>query len=367
MNPQIYKAATDPISALRERAEESGRALALAFSSYFPLEILDALGLEAAWLPNMCAADYPRAQAEIQTFVCNPVRAAIEAVLAANLPLALIACTTGCDARLAMPDIFRLANVPAAVLTLRLPVAVGTERSLAQANQALAEFVQDAQVLLGRQIDADMLCEATKQREAGRAFLRRLFEGLGDECDAVDAYALALASQVLSPAVFLRVASNVVLDKPGTRGVRVMLCGSSLPSLAFVHDIQALGAQIVADDTCTGARAASRTLQPFGQGFGAVLEAIARSLANRPFHGPVMVEPNNARIRRLVECAQRRHVRLVIYALYKFCDPHAFEIPLLQNALQKAGVAFLSVEVDREPFLSARDRMRLQTALEAFL
>lgn len=361
MDDVLTRAARDPVGALRERAEASGRELGLAFSSYFPLEVADAFDLEGAWLPNWTAPDYPAADAELQAFVCNPVRAAVEAVLAAGLPLGLLATTTGCDARLAMGGVFRQERVSAPTVMLRLPVAVGTEASRHQAERALRAFCDEAREALGHGLDEDLLREACAARQTVRERVADLLDRMGDSVPAVRAYRAALASQVLAPGVVLDALDSAPRDSdPIARGVRVLVSASSLPSLQMIEDLESLGAVVVGDDTCTGTRAASRRVTPGDD----LLGAVARSLVERPSHGPVMVEPGRARVDRVVDLARRREARAVVFLRHKFCDPHAFEVPVLRRALEEAGIACLDLEVDREPGLSARDRMRVETLVE---
>jgi len=358
MTDRLRPAAQNPIEALRERARNTP--LGLAFSSYFPLEVLDAMGLEGASMPNRPAPDYPAAEAELQTFVCNPVRAAVDTVLSAGLPVGLIATTTGCDARLAIGSVLG-ARYSAPAVMLRLPVKLGSVAALRQAEAALAAFCRDAEAALGRALDPDRLAQACTQREAVRVRLTDLFEGLGERTSAMHAYAAALASQVMSPSQILE-----LLDDPGESGAmrsgpRILLSGSSIPSLQFIADIESLGAVIAADDTCTGVRGACRRVHPRGDD---LLNAIARSVLERPVHGPVLVQEPHLRAAHLASLARSRRVQAVVFCCYKFCDPHAFEIPGLRAALQRDGIPSVVVEADREPGLAARDRMRVQALLE---
>lgn len=368
MDGILERAARDPVGALRERAQGSGRELGLAFSSYFPLEVLDALDLEGAWLPNLCSPDSPEADAELQAFVCNPVRAAVQAVLGEGLPIGLFATTTGCDARLALGGVLRQDRVTAPTVMLRLPVSVGTRTSVTQGVNAVRAFCSEAEAALDRHLDPEVLAEACLARQAVRERVSDLLERMGDEVGATAAYTAARASQVLAPRVFLD-AMRASPEPPGPprNGVRTLISGSSLPSLRLIEDIESLGAIIVADDTCTGLRGVCRRValpEDASSHCEVVLDAIGRSLIERPWHGPVMVEPGRARAERIVAMARRRKVRVAIFVRFKFCDPHAFEVPLLSRALEEVGVTSLDLEVDREPGLSSRDAMRLQTMLE---
>jgi len=361
----IEKAASDPLGALESRAAYSGRRLGLAFSSYFPVEVMDALGLEGAWLPPVPRADYPRAESVLQAFVCNPVRSATDIVLGRDLPIGLLASTTGCDARTVLSGIFRTAGMEDPIVLLRLPVAVGTETTTRQFIDALRAFCDEAAGVLGHRIDMATLSESCSAREDVREKFRDLFLRLGDDdVYAPSVYTAAVAAQVMEPRAFL----DALGSGPPARaraddgdGVRVMISGSSIPSPRIIDDIESIGARITADDTCTGIRAACRTVK---QDSDDLIEAIGKSIANRSHHGPVMLEPDHGRIHGVVDTARERKVEAVIMLHYKFCDPHSFEAPGLAKALDDVGIRSLMVETDRDKGLASRDRTRVQTLLE---
>ena len=360
---KLKTAANDPVATLNSRVQASGKPLGLAFSSYFPLEVLDALGLEGAFVPPVPKPDYPEAEAIFQAFVCNCMRSAADTILAGGLDVGLLAATTGCDSRLALATTLRTAGVDAPVAMFRLPVIVGSPIAIKQAGAALIEFCAESGTAIGSDLDKDALVLACREREKVRIRLANLFDGLGNNgTGASTVYTAAVAAQVMAPGEFLQAADGdlPVVDNVPT-GARILLSGSSIPSPKIFEDLESLGARVVVDDTCTGTRAACRRVGPLD---GDPLEAIGASLINRPLHGPTMMEPAHERIRQLVDTARARRVQAAILLHYKFCDPHAFEAPGLVKAFEDASIRCLVLEVDREPALAARDRTRVETLLE---
>jgi len=361
---KLKNAANDPIGALKARSKESGRPLGLAFSSYFPLEVLDAFDLEGAWLPPVPRPDYPDGEAVLQAFVCNCVRSSADIILHGDLPVGLVAATTGCDSRLALATVLRTAGVGAPVVMLRLPVTVGNPLAVEQGSRALAGFCDETRAALGRDLDLEVLKKARDIREKGRELLTGLFENMGDGgLPASSVYTAAVAAQVMDPGDLIKALEEAPrADKAPVNGIRCMLSGSSIPSPRIVEGLEAIGVKVVADDTCTGTRAACRRTV---KGVDDPVRAIGASLINRPLHGPTMLEDGHARIQQIVDTAVRRRAQAVIMLHYKFCDPHAFEAPGLTEALERAGVRSIVLEADREPGLTARDRTRVETLLEA--
>jgi benzoyl-CoA reductase/2-hydroxyglutaryl-CoA dehydratase subunit BcrC/BadD/HgdB len=78
---------------------------------------------------------------------------------------------------------------------------------------------------------------------------------------------------------------------------------------------------------------------------------------------PAKHSGTNDRRERLVEMVLKKGVQGVIFFFLKFCDPHAFDYPYLQEALEKAGIPSLVVEVEDQ--LQAEGQLR--TRLEAFI
>ena len=65
----------------------------------------------------------------------------------------------------------------------------------------------------------------------------------------------------------------------------------------------------------------------------------------------------------LVRLAREKGARGVVFFLLKFCDPHAFDYPYLKEALERAGIASMVIEV--EDRLPADGQLR--TRFEAFI
>lgn len=360
---RISLAARNPAGELAERSRRGP--LAVAFSSAVPLEVLDALGLEAAWLPALPASTTPRADALLQAFTCAYTRAAAELVLSSSLPVGLVAAASGCDAQTALQGVLLDA---APLATLKLPIAVDGPAASRQAEGALREFVAAAESAVGRRLDAPRLKAACELREGVRVRVTRAFEAMAaGRLPAARAYELAIASQVMDPVSFLDAAGPADGDgattaPPDDGSVRLMLSGAHVPSVAVIEDMASHGARVVLDDTETGTRGASRRLPLEGPD---PLRAIAGSLLDGCAHGPVRVVPGRSRVEGLVEAADEAGVDAALLLHYRCCDPHAFEAPALLRALREAGIPGVVVEVDRDPTLSARDLARLQALVES--
>jgi benzoyl-CoA reductase/2-hydroxyglutaryl-CoA dehydratase subunit BcrC/BadD/HgdB len=331
------------------------RPLAVVFSSYFPSEILDALGFYTVTLPNLPITELPNADASLESFVCHPVRSWLEALLALEIKPALVVTQSGCDARVVLCGVIREALNDVRCLTLSLPIVANDEKVVIPAKNALISFSKDVQNLFQKKLDLDRLRDAIAKRQETRSRCFRVFSSL-EEYDSIEAYEYAIASQILPPDEFLA----LPLPKKATnKGVYALLSGSSIPSIRFIEDIESLGFKIAMDDTCTGIRQASRLVEEDTDLF----TAIARSIVFRRFHGPTMIcEERKAG---LAYMAKEKAIKVAILFAYKFCDPHLFEAPRLSQALRDSGIFPIAIEVDSGEALLERNKTMLKSALES--
>jgi benzoyl-CoA reductase/2-hydroxyglutaryl-CoA dehydratase subunit BcrC/BadD/HgdB len=71
----------------------------------------------------------------------------------------------------------------------------------------------------------------------------------------------------------------------------------------------------------------------------------------------------DGRAKHIVRLVKEKNARGVIFLLFKFCDPHAFDYPDIKKYMDEAGIPVLLLEID-DP-LPAEGQ--LKTRFEAFL
>lgn len=77
-----------------------------------------------------------------------------------------------------------------------------------------------------------------------------------------------------------------------------------------------------------------------------------------------LYEPKKPRGKWLAQLAKARGADAVYFCLMKFCDPEAFDYPLVKKDLEEAGVPLLSVEHDQLVESTEQLRTRIQGFLE---
>jgi len=368
---EFFEIARSPLTYLKQTVDSDN--LAISFSGVFPLELLDAMGFRAVWLPPVMRVRYTRADSLLQVFMCSRSRSVVDVLAGQDLPIAAVGAVTDCDAKDVIPGVLEAAGVRVPVVTLRVPIRVDHSAAVDLSIAAVKQWVQEARQAFGRDLDPGLLARSCALRARVRQRITEVFEGIGRDVDPVFAYAVAISSQVMPPDKFLRLLGAGPWPKPSRGGVPTLLTGSELPNLAMVEDLQDLGALIVADDTETGVRAASRPAEhPHCDDWETrssfdtegILEVIGAGMVFRK-HGPTKVTAPGSRLQELVGLCMHRGVKAAVFGLFKFCDPHAFEAPELIEQMKMAGVRSLIIEVDKEKGLLARERTRVQTLMES--
>jgi len=356
---RLIEVAREPVPAARQRMEREGRPLGLALSSYVPLEVLDAFGLCAVRWSGV-SEDFPRADGVMQAYACSFIRSALETLLSGDLSAGLVATASGCDVLTAVPGMLSVARPDLPVAHLRLPIRVDGAAARSQAVRALVAFCEEVRERLGVPLDLVRLDRAARDRQEVRRRIAACFEGLATgRFSAVPAYGAALAAQVMGPEEWLGAFPGPGA-LPAAEGVPVLLSGESVPSLEVIEDLESLGLRVVADDTNTATREAGRRVALDAPD---LVEAIAVSLVQRPWHSPERLVPD--RPAAVARRAREAGARAAILLHQKFCDPCAFEAPGLASALREAGIPSLVLELDRQRRLTGGQRTRVQTLVES--
>jgi benzoyl-CoA reductase/2-hydroxyglutaryl-CoA dehydratase subunit BcrC/BadD/HgdB len=137
----------------------------------------------------------------------------------------------------------------------------------------------------------------------------------------------------------------------------IVLSGILPEPTDLLYSISDMGATVAADDlACCG-----RRLYPPGTG-----EEPFRRMAERLIHAPpdaTRGSPISERLKHLKDLAEMYGAKGVVFYNVKFCDPELFDLPILSESLNQAGIPSLAVEVD----ISDPLPYQVLTRMEAFL
>ena len=340
--------------------------------SYAPEEIILAAGAHPFRLFG--SADQSRlADAHLQSYCCSLARGVLEDALAGRLEfLKGIVFTHTCDTMQRLSDICRINLSGLFHLDVILPAKLDTASARGYFRDVLQTFREDLQAKLGVEIADDDLRRAISVTNRIRKAFTRIYAMISDNPGIMkgeELYILNRAAMMMDRSrlalLVEETAAQLSADKTnaGAAGApaakRIFLEGGVCNYPDIYNIIEEAGGAVVGDDLCTGFRYFNGLVD---EGNPDPLAAIADRYVQR-IVCPAKHAGITDRGERLVKMVLDKRAQGVIFFFLKFCDPHAFDYPYLQQALEKAGVPSLMVEVDEQ--LQAGGQ--LQTRIEAFI
>jgi benzoyl-CoA reductase subunit C len=374
-----YQLLKDPNGYVKGLKAESGRKVVGTFCSYAPEEIILAAGAHPFRLFGS-GEKIRLAEAHLQSYCCSLVRGALEDALGGRLEfLDGVVFPHTCDSIQRLSDIWRL-NVPACFhLDVVLPVKLDTDGARQYLIDVLMRFREDLGKKLGVTISDDDLRAAIRTMNRIRAALTRIYDLKGERPEILkgsDLYALVRAAMIMDRTRAASLLEEVAaeIEKRNTEACatatvgdmslsglvrkRIVLSGGVCNHPDIYTIIEEAGGAVVGDDLCTGSRYFSGLIDekadPVTAIAGRYLERIVCPAKHRGL---------TDRADYLVRLVREKRAQGVIFFLLKFCDPHAFDYPYLKEALDRAGVPSLLLEV--EDRLPADGQLR--TRFEAFV
>jgi benzoyl-CoA reductase subunit C len=140
-------------------------------------------------------------------------------------------------------------------------------------------------------------------------------------------------------------------------GTRLLVSGSVMDNVEMIKIIEGTGANVVADDLCTGSRYFWDLVNPNTE----PLHAIANRYLDK-IPCPFTVHSGD-RFKHTLETAKEYDVEGAIIFILKFCDTHLFDAPILVEELKKQGLPVLCLEWEH----AMSGIAQLKTRIEAFV
>jgi bzd-type benzoyl-CoA reductase N subunit len=334
--------------------------------SYVPEEIIHAAGLTPVRLRGT-TAPIRYADAHLQSFACALCRSTLDQALGCNLGfLAGTVFAHTCDAMQALADLWRI-NTPDShfVSTVMQPANLGSATARAYLIAELNRFRRLLADFVGRAIgDGDLRASILLYDETRR--LVQALQGLREQLSAPQFFAVLDAAQTMprdlvNPLLAELLAtlqkSAISLEPRRSHGARLFLVGAVLDEPRLFDLIEQVGASVVGDDVCSGSRHFHGQVGADGD----PIANLADYYLERP-PCPTKLQPDHDSGSFLVDQVHQTGAGGVIFALEKFCEPHAFDYALVQPALDRAGVPHLLLEMEQTPSLEG-----LRTRLQAFV
>jgi len=341
-------------------------------TAYVPEELLHAAGLTPVFVFHT-REDTGRARAHLPNSTCWVAGSALDQALSGKLDgLAGLVVAQTCDTMQGLSNIWRrnVAHIP--LLHFGMPQRLDGRATRTYLLAELRSLRQRIQALTGGVISDDALWESVALYGNTRALVRRVYAQAA-EFAPPDLYALVRAAFQTPKETFNEYVTPLLEQpaippdgKSAAPSAHLLLVGSELGDPVLFDVITQAGGCIVGDLLDLGERyfegdAAAGSKQRSAPAAGDPLEALCDRMLTR-VPTPTKHHAQTNRAARLLSLVQKRSADGVIFARQKFCEPHGFDYAVLADALDRAGVPHLLVELEQ-----ASQADQLRTRLEAFL
>ncbi len=215
------------------------------------------------------------------------------------------------------------------------------ERELVDMRDAVGQF-------MGKRVEEDEVERGIQVLNENRRLLRELYDlrkSLTPPITGEEVLWVMLANQVMDKAEHSTLLRELLTELPGrqptTAGPRLMVVSSELQDPSLMQAIESFGAQVVIDEHCVGTRYFWNEVPPGDS----AQKRIAERYVRRPPCPLKDCRVPRKRVDHLLYLAREFKVGGVLFLTQKFCDPHGWDVPYLQKALEKNGMPSLALEI----------------------
>lgn len=345
----------------------AGGRVAGFFCAHAPEELLWAAGILPLRMRGTGSEDTSCADQYLGAPNCSFVRHTLNRIAARELDcLDGLLLTNSCDHLRRLSDICIAKQLAPFCHYIDVP-HLNTADSRARLTAQLRLLKGELESFFAVRITDEKLADALDLYNQTRRLLARASQlraedpprTTGSEVLAMAVAAASMPKDRFNPLLEQRLA-QIESGGGAARGPRLMMIGGTLDDPGFLEVIEGLGATIVADQLCCGAKTFSNQADDGGD----PIEAIAhRMLDHTPC--PRMLSDYPKRLSSLAEAVQRYGVQGIICERLKFCDLWGGEVEMLRRSVrQELHVPLLVIERD---YLTAGGTGQLRTRVQAFL
>ncbi len=219
----------------------------------------------------------------------------------------------------------------------------------------------------GVKIRSDKLAESAAIYNESRRLLKRLYDlRASDETPVTgaEAHVILSAGVTMPKTEFNKLLGDFLKEvekrpKTSNTKIRLLVAGSMMDDPEFIQNVEELGAIVVTDALCFGARGFWDLTDEKGD--------IFENLIDRYFNHmpcPRMAGEYSKRLGFIKDQIKRANVKGAILQHIRSCDLHGTDNALIRPDLEKAGVPTIELERQYGPMADAG---RIRTRVQAFL
>ena len=344
----------------------SSRPVVGSASSWVPVEGVEALGASLFRVP-LVPGKISHAAAHLQSSCCGYGKGILELALSGGLgSLDAMVFPSLCDTIQNLTDIWTLTVPGIPAVSLYVPVNMASTGAAPFLETELRRMMEGLSRILGKNAGDDDLEAAIEAWRERRRLVRSFYEkkrGAAAGITATEAYGLLYASDLLSTDE-LRLMAEGLEARPARKkaeGIEVFLVGTGFPFPGFFRLLDELDVRIVDDYICGGRAFWGYAEEPDRAGGEAPLAAVARGLLARVEGATRRGKAGEgATVLERIRASGTRHV---LWVTQKFCDPWGWQLGMIRDKLEKAGVRVFALEMGG---VEGEEGM-LRTRLEAYV
>lgn len=346
----------------------NGRRVMGFFCSHAPEELLWAAGLLPLRMRGTGSEETTHADQYLGAVNCSFVRHTVSLVMDGRLDfLDAVLVTNSCDHIRRLADIFSAKGAVPFCYYLDLP-HLDSNASRGRLSDSLRVLQRRLESDLGAQVSEERLRDAVKLYNRTRELLGRASRLRGEnpprisgsEVLAMSVAASSMPRDRFNPLLERRLAELENATPVAAQQPRLLILGGMLDDPAYLRVIEELGAHVVADQLCCGAKTfVCRTDEE-----GDPIDAIAKRML-RDLPCPRMIADYEKRVQSIAATVAEYRIDAIICERLKFCDLWASEVKMLHTSIrEKIGVPFLALERD---YLTPGGLGQMRTRVQAFL
>lgn len=334
--------------------------------SYTPEELVHAAGFHPMRLFSS-KSDIIMAEEHLQTYCCSLVRGVLEDSLSGRLDfLSGTIFPHTCDSIQRLSDIWRMKTKYEFFADVLLPAKLDTESARTYMVDVLNRFKADLENASNSKITDESLNHSIQVFNRIRRSLSRIYS-LQSEYPGIirgsDLYALIRGTMVMDRETAADLLEQIAdelgkgpFPEQDQSAARIILTGSICDSPGLYQAIEDAGGVVVGDDLCTGQRWFDNIVEETDDPVAAIADRYLTRI-----NCPAKHISNTFRGENLVSLARKTRAQGIVFALLKFCDPHAFDYPYLKDFLDNEGIKHTLIEMDDQQGSLGQLSTRLET------
>ncbi|RBP39569.1 double-cubane-cluster-containing anaerobic reductase [Garciella nitratireducens] len=355
-----------------QKSKENGKKVVGTFCVFVPDEVIfaaDAIGVGLCSGSQFWIEDGEKV---LPRNLCPLVKAFVGAKISRTCPYFqscnMLVGETTCDGKKKAYEILQ-EYMPIHVMDLP---QMKKEKDFEQWQQEIKIFIKRMEELTQNKVTVKRLKEGIRLANRKRAVLKRLYDlrkNIPSPISGLDALLVSQVAFMDDPDRFItkteqlcdELEERVKNQIPNTKK-RIMITGTpmAIPNWKLHSIVEALDAEIVVEETCTGTRYFENQVSEEGNTLDELIKNIAQRYLN--IHCACFT-PNTGRMEDILEYVKEYKIDGVIYYNLSFCHTYAIEYKQVEKILKDKDIPLLNIETD----YSEEDIGQIKTRIEAFL